>query len=71
MDPLSPINCVFSLISQEERQRSITLSLGASTIASQNIAFLVNSQASKKSGHVAETGSGHRFQKHDRPFCTH
>lgn len=67
--PIPPINKVFSLISQEERQKSIasqTSSGGTDTV--NNMAFLVKNVDDKKSGATISTGN--RYSKRYRPFYT-
>ena len=57
MDPLPPINKVFALISQEEKQRTVMTNMGAP------ILFHVKHDHNK-----ANQG---RFQKKDKSLCTH
>ncbi|KZV54315.1 hypothetical protein F511_34689 [Dorcoceras hygrometricum] len=69
LDPLPPINKVFSLISQEERQRTIG---PQSTNNSQTMAFAVKGDSKRKN--VATTAMkqsrGSRRDNNNRPFCT-
>ena len=73
MDPMPPINKVFSLISQEERQRKI----GSQSAFNIVLAFAVKSDNSKK----FHTSNDNSFNSRDnrgpnnrgsnRPLCTH
>ncbi|XP_073275620.1 uncharacterized protein [Primulina huaijiensis] len=67
LDPLPPINKVFSLVSQEERQRSISSQSGPNTSPSDNLAF-VAVKGSKSSG--PDLGARTRSVQRERPFCT-
>lgn len=64
-DPLPPINKVFSLIVQEERQRAVTNSYNAS-VSSNGMAFALKWERSQ----FQSLGRNQqKFQK-GRPFCT-
>ena len=69
LDPIPPINKVFSLISQEERQRTISSSfiLGIVDPAS-NMAFLIRIDNNKRADNSYLNS---RNSKKDRPFYTH
>uniref|UniRef100_A0A2N9IWD4 Retrotransposon Copia-like N-terminal domain-containing protein n=1 Tax=Fagus sylvatica TaxID=28930 RepID=A0A2N9IWD4_FAGSY len=66
MDPMPPINKVFSLIRQEERQRSI-----GSLNASLSNPFVESTTLLCKSEGTKTVGSRQFFQKKERPQCTH
>ncbi|PON58064.1 hypothetical protein TorRG33x02_291990 [Trema orientale] len=79
IDPLPPINKVFSLVSQEERQRKVGIPLSDST---KTMAFATKPTVTKNSnlqsgsfnngGHRGNNNSGgYRGQKKERPFCTY
>jgi hypothetical protein len=55
MDPLPPINKIFSMVMQEEHQREIT------TMASKSTQPVAQFQGSKPQG----------FSRKERPLCTH
>lgn len=68
--PIPSINKVFSLIIQEERQRSILSSQsfkGVDTV--NNMAFMIRNDTNKKPSFTSS--AGHRTQRKDRPLCTH
>ena len=67
MDPLPPINKVFSLISQEERQRRIGSQLSSTT----ELAFAVKFDTSKKFTSPNNNTSNYKGPKRDRPYCIH
>lgn len=64
MDPIPPINKVFTLISQKEHQRTINLTIGTAD----SLAFYTRND-------VKRAGTGQSFhgrsQKKDRPICTY
>ena len=66
MDPLPPMNAVFTKITQQERQREITV------LGSFNSQHPIESMAmlSKYSDNKS-TGNYSKFAKKDRPLCTH
>ncbi|KAL5538181.1 hypothetical protein UlMin_044629 [Ulmus minor] len=64
MDPLPPINKVFSLISQEEHQRKVGTQLHSSSDSTSAVAFAVRNNDPKRT-------RNYRSQKKERPFCTH
>jgi hypothetical protein len=66
MDPMPPINKVFSLIRQEERQRSI-----GSLHASLSTPFVESTALMCKSEGMKVVGSKQFSQKKERPQCTH
>ena len=63
IDPLPPINKVFSLVTQEERQRQMG-SQSISTTDSPNTMAFVAFHVSKGPNHT-------QGPKKARPFCTH
>ena len=66
IDPMPSINKVFSLIRQEERQRSIgSLNASLSSPFVESTALLCKSEGTKT------VGSIQLFQKKERPQCTH
>ena len=74
MDPLPPINKVFSLISQEEHQRKLGVTSGSNSANS--MAFAVKSNTGQRTGYNKSTGhnlmdNNGRTQRRERPFCTH
>lgn len=70
LDPIPPINKVFSLLSQEERQWSITSQIASKgTELSSSMVFFTKNNNNKKYGNNLNTGS--RYQKKERPFCSH
>ena len=86
MDPLPPINKVFSLISQEEQQRKIGLNSVSNSNLTKTMAFAVkndipygrgqsNSVQSNYGRGQSNPGRGQanygRGQSKGRPFCTH
>ena len=58
MDPIPPINKVFSMVSQEEKQRAIGIEMVSNTDPSSSMAMAVGDQVKKQ-------------VKKDRPLCTH
>ncbi|KAL5810759.1 hypothetical protein ACOSQ3_027484 [Xanthoceras sorbifolium] len=68
MDPMSPINKVFALISQEEHQRKVFQPAPASSDPTGIMAFVVKTD-STKSPQNSNSG-GYKGQKIDRPYCT-
>ncbi|XP_057473002.1 uncharacterized protein LOC130761511 [Actinidia eriantha] len=82
MDPLPPINKVFSLISQEEHQRKIGIHVNSISNSADTMAFAIKNENLKrfsdKSGSSNSGGyrgnqnsASYKGQKKDRPFCTH
>ena len=70
MDPLPPINKVFSLISQEEKQRKV----GSQSTPTTEMAFAMKSENSKKAVVSNSNNFNNRGNKpfnNNRPFCTH
>ncbi|KAK6936119.1 Histone H2A/H2B/H3 [Dillenia turbinata] len=69
-DSLPPINRVFSLISQDEQQRKIDVSVSSN---SNNMAFAIRPNGTKKSGNNTDMqgSNNNRNQRKERPFCTH
>lgn len=65
MDPLLPINKVFSLISQEEKQKQVGSQHISGTDPSNSMAFHAKHEA------LNATPRMHKQQRKDRPFCTH
>ncbi|KAL5565554.1 hypothetical protein UlMin_028718 [Ulmus minor] len=75
MDPMPPINRVFSLIVQEEQQRKTNPS-SDSNKSTGTMAFAVKTEAVKTSGSNSQRFQNSNFnasknQKRDRPYCTH
>ncbi|XP_024030943.1 uncharacterized protein LOC112094408 [Morus notabilis] len=72
MDSLPPINKVFSLSSQEERQRTIGQQ-NPGTSSTNGMVFVVKNDGFKGSVANADTRNtrSNRGQKNDRPFYTH
>ncbi|XP_031280100.1 uncharacterized protein LOC116138529 [Pistacia vera] len=73
MDPMPPINRVFSLIVQEEQQRRTNPSSDNST---GTMAFAVKIDVAKFCGSSSQNSqnsnsSAPKNQKRDRPYCTH
>ena len=79
LDPIPPINKVFSLVSQEERQR--TISSQASSVNRDmvnSMAFSAHNEQIKSFGTRIDNNKksyndysgGNRFQKKDKQFCT-
>uniref|UniRef100_A0A2N9GYQ8 Reverse transcriptase Ty1/copia-type domain-containing protein n=1 Tax=Fagus sylvatica TaxID=28930 RepID=A0A2N9GYQ8_FAGSY len=67
MDPMPPINKVFSLIRQEERQRSIgSLNGSLNTPFVESTALMCKSEGPKYGGNRQSIG-----HKKERPTCTH
>uniref|UniRef100_A0A2N9IJY4 Reverse transcriptase Ty1/copia-type domain-containing protein n=1 Tax=Fagus sylvatica TaxID=28930 RepID=A0A2N9IJY4_FAGSY len=67
MDPMPPINKVFSLIRQEDRQRSIgSLNGSLSNPLVQSTALSVKSEGPRYGAYKQSSG-----QKKERPLCTH
>jgi transposase InsO family protein len=67
MDPMPPINKVFSLIRQEERQRSIgSLNGSLNSPFVESTALLCKSEGPKYSANKQSTG-----HKKERPLCSH
>ena len=80
LDPIPLINKVFSLVSQEERQRTISSqaslinrdmvnSMAFSTRNEQIRSFSPRTKNNNKP--YNDYLGGNRFQKKDKPFCTH
>ena len=69
MDPLPVINKVFSLISQEERQRKISSQSVSAGDSNNSMAFMAKNEPVVRAGNAS--GNGYKNQKKDRPFCTH
>ncbi|PON65679.1 hypothetical protein PanWU01x14_114220 [Parasponia andersonii] len=79
MDPMPPINKVFSLMSQEERQRKVGIPLSDST---NTVAFatrlIVTKNSNLQYGTINNGGNrgnsnsgGYCEQTKEKPFCTH
>ncbi|XP_075479322.1 uncharacterized protein LOC142520206 [Primulina tabacum] len=66
MDPLPPVNKIFSLVSQEERQRTISLTPATDSL----MAFAVKSQPSKLPSYGQDQQSKFKYKRRDRPYCT-
>lgn len=59
LDPLPPLNKVFSLVIQEERQREITINHSSNT---KTTTFLTT---------ALKNGGKQHFPRKDKPICTH
>ncbi|KAK6162863.1 hypothetical protein DH2020_002704 [Rehmannia glutinosa] len=70
MDPLPPMNRVFSLVSQEEQQRKVGIPIENS---SGTLACLAQHNYKRSNSNSASQtlGNTSRTLKCDRPFCTH
>ncbi|XP_022856063.1 uncharacterized protein LOC111377235, partial [Olea europaea var. sylvestris] len=64
MDPMPSINKVFSLVSQEEHQRNISINAGISNTGD-SMAFYA--KIDPKKGSLGQ----HKFQKKEKPICTY
>ena len=64
LDPIPPINKVFSLVAQEERQRTISsqLTYGTNEFAN-SMAFVARNEPVKKPNNDGGHSGGNRFQK--------
>ena len=72
LDPLPPINKVFSLVSQEERKWTVSSSSNLGVMDSiNNMAFMVSNDGSKSADVSVNNPTRNRFPKKERPFCTH
>ncbi|XP_057455479.1 uncharacterized protein LOC130746772 [Lotus japonicus] len=67
MDPIPPINKVFSLVIQEEKQREVGAGNGVSEHSSQAFAA-ASSQGGSRSSDSADKAKN---SKKDRPICSH
>ena len=67
MDPLPPINKVFSLISQEERQWRI----GSQSTPGTDLAFAIKSDSLNKFAAPTDNNGNNKGPKKGRPYCTH
>ena len=63
MDPLPLINKVFSLISQEERQRKIGSQAASVNDSNNTMAFVVKCEATSRSSTGPNTYPGNKNQK--------
>ncbi|KAA8550199.1 hypothetical protein F0562_001883 [Nyssa sinensis] len=75
MDPMPPINRVFSLIVQEEQQRRTNPSSDSSN-STGTMAFVVKTDVNKSGGSGPQNSqnsnsSASKNQKKDKPYCTH
>ncbi|KAA8523936.1 hypothetical protein F0562_010359 [Nyssa sinensis] len=75
MDPMPPINRVFSLIVQEEQQRKTNPSSDSSN-STGTMAFAVKIDVTKSDGSGPQNSqnsnsSASKNQKRDKPYCTH
>ncbi|KAL5539285.1 hypothetical protein UlMin_045376 [Ulmus minor] len=75
MDPMPPINRVFSLIVQEEQQMRTNPSSDSSN-STGTMAFAVKTDVAKFDGSGSQNSqnsnsSASKNQKRDRPYCTH
>lgn len=62
MDPIPPITKVFSLIIQEEKQRTIGSKFNSTMETSNAMAFALEHDS---------TNNASKFNKKERPYCTH
>ena len=69
-DPLPPINKVFSLVSQEERQRSVSSSISSGGVdTAHGLAFAVKADGNKRT--ESQFSTPYKGPRKERPFCTH
>ncbi|XP_024017565.1 uncharacterized protein LOC112090456 isoform X2 [Morus notabilis] len=74
LDPLPPINKVFALLSQEERQRSVVSHNSLGMVSTSSLAFVVKQDGSKRANSTSsdfQNFGNNRGQRKERPFCTH
>ena len=80
IDPLPPINKVFSLVSQKERQRNVSHVGSEGVDLNNGLAFLACNDNghkwtgydnSKRVGYDAQFSNNNIGPKKKRPFCTH
>ena len=81
LDPIPPINKVFSVVSQEERHRNVVQVASNVVNPPNNMAFALKGESAKKNSldayksgnyNSGNYNSGnYKGQKKDRPFCTH
>ena len=81
MDPLLAINKVFSLVSQEERQRKVGSQFNSSGDSTNTMAFAMKNDSNyrptqgvpnKSTANNSNSAKSNRnSQKGGRPFCTH
>lgn len=69
-DPLPPINKVFSLVSQEERQRTVAFPSGSSLDPSMNAAFAINTSSSSNTVSHHESNGKSKIQRKELPYFT-
>ena len=78
LDPLPPINKVYSLIALEERQRSVSSQIASPLVDSvNNTAFAFQANNVKSGSYKGQSNSGfhqsgqYKGQRKDKPFCTY
>ena len=71
IDPLPPINKVFSLVTQEEHQRQVGSQSILAIDSTNSIAFAVSHEWSPSLSYVPKGPNHTRGPKKERPFCTH
>ena len=75
LDPLPPINKVFSLVAQEERQRNVTSHINSGKVDPANgLAFAFHNKAQNtkwSTGADLQIFGYNRNLRKDKPFCTH
>ena len=69
MDPLPPINKVFSLVTQEEHQRQVGSQSILATNSTNTMAFAASHERS--ASYVSKGPNHSHFPKKERLFCTH
>ncbi|KAI3729444.1 hypothetical protein L6452_18102 [Arctium lappa] len=74
MEPLPQIDKVFSLVAQEERQRSVGQPQQQQVINTQSMVLNVKGGSSgvkRQFTNNPSSNSGNRFSSREKPFCTH
>ena len=67
---LPPINKVFSLVSQEERQRSVSSTITSRGVdTTHGLAFTVKVDGNKRDD--SQMSTNYKGPRNERPFCTH
>ena len=71
LDPIPPINKVFSLVFQEERRRTVSSQLTSTGVDSVNsLAFAIRADDAKNSSRIHQS-RGNKGQNKERHFSTH
>ncbi|XP_073127499.1 uncharacterized protein [Henckelia pumila] len=71
MDPLPSINKVFSLIIQEERQRSININPSSHMDVNSTVAFATKMSQVKAQPSTIDYHGKFKARRKERPYCTH